>query len=81
MNVSRQREIWRNARARYYESHKEICLERVKKLRKRYRDEGRCEMCSIQLLQDEKRWCVNCSGKFKKEKTYAASFTRLTEIV
>ena len=78
MTPSRQREIWRKSRAKYYANHKTICLERVNKIRVRYRNEGRCEMCSIQLMPDETRWCVNCSGRTKKEKTYATSCTKLT---
>jgi hypothetical protein len=72
MNREYQR-LWR------YRDH-EACLIRVRKIKARYRKEGRCPSCSVKLIEGEKIRCQNCNSKiFNREMRYAKNSLRLAQ--
>ena len=79
MASEHQRELWRNRRKRYYKRHTEICLERIRIIKKRWVEERRCSMCGSELIDSENKTCVNCSGTQKGELTYAKNCQRLAK--
>jgi hypothetical protein len=79
MATDRERKRWRIRKRRYYRNHKEICLQRVKIIKARWAQEGRCSICGVVLLETEGRTCVNCSGSQKERFAHAKNCQRLAK--
>ena len=79
MASEHQRELWRNRRKRYYKRHTEICLERIRIIKKRWVEERRCSMCGSPLIELEIKTCVNCSGSQKERFAHATNSKRLAK--
>lgn len=63
--------LWR------YRDH-EAALIRARKVKARYRQEGRCPGCGVKLIDGEKVRCFNCNSKiFNREYKYAKNCLQL----
>jgi len=80
MATERRREVLRKSSRKYRQKNLEACLQRVRNLKKRYIQEGRCTSCSAPLVQGENRTCVNCGNTIKGEMKYAADSLRLAKV-
>lgn len=81
MNKQRLRELWRKASNKYRKNHLQECIERSRKFKKKYIEEGRCPSCGVKLVSGENRTCVNCGNTIKGEMKYATNCARLTKII
>jgi predicted nucleic acid-binding Zn ribbon protein len=67
--------LWR------YRDH-EATLIRARKIKERYKQEGRCPKCGVNLIEGEKICCQNCSSiVFQREMKYAKDSLRLAKIM
>jgi rRNA maturation endonuclease Nob1 len=81
MVTEKRREQLRSAQETYRNKNRELCLSMCRKVKVKYRQEGRCSSCGIQLLQGEVKTCVNCGHTIKGEIKYAKDSKALTKVI
>jgi hypothetical protein len=64
---------------RYKAKNRELCLFRVREIKKRWIQERRCTSCGIKLIWGENKTCINCGYNTKGEMKYAKDLQRTTK--